>query len=200
MQRCPRERETRFLQFTIQRPGDFIFTPIFSLMPLKFGYWFVENFIKMGRCYYYYRSMNCMWNFGWVYFRGGCVVVSGAKFSGRKVCPHCWNGSFLLQQALQESEQKLQKHWNSREQHCFSLLLSSYIEEDVTRNVKSNRVPLYSQLKSIARINGLIFQGSLRKKSFLSVLSWALQRLRVSIFYNFQQPLIKRLFNNLDEC
>ena len=42
---------------------------------------------------------------------------------------------------LQESKEKLQKHWNYWEQHSLHLLSSLHIEKAVPRKIKSNRVP-----------------------------------------------------------
>ena len=63
----------------------------------------------------------------------------------------------------QESKEKLPKHWKYWEQQCPSLLLFLHIEEEVPRKVKSNRVPSYTHLNSVALKKGLLIQGPLRK-------------------------------------
>ena len=50
MQRCPREREARYLPFTFQRPGNLIFIPhLLAHAVLTKGHGFTNDFIRMGR-------------------------------------------------------------------------------------------------------------------------------------------------------
>ena len=68
MQRGPRERESSYLQFILQRPGgliDISSSPCSRRIDL--GYWFANIFIWMGRRHHY-KSAEYKSDFAWVYF------------------------------------------------------------------------------------------------------------------------------------
>ena len=52
MQLGSREREARYLQFTIQCSGDLIYIPRLLAHRFNFGHVFTNNFFRMGRRYY----------------------------------------------------------------------------------------------------------------------------------------------------
>ena len=92
-----------------------------------------------------------------------CVVVSGAKFSVKKGLSALREWMFSPSIGLQESKHKLQKHWNFWKHHSPKLLLSLHVENEIPRKIKSNRVPLYSNLNSVMRKKALLVQGHLHK-------------------------------------
>ena len=69
MQGGPRERESRFLEFTLQTSRRFNF---YSSPPcsrrIHLGYWFANDFFWTGRRHHY-KSADDHTEFGWVYFR-----------------------------------------------------------------------------------------------------------------------------------
>ena len=81
MQRDPRERESRYLQFILQRPGDLIYVhPLLAHAVLTldtgsptilYGWDAATTISKL-----YYRI--------WMSILSVCVVVSGVKFSVEK--------------------------------------------------------------------------------------------------------------------
>ena len=101
MQRGPRERESRYLQFTLQRPVDLIYTPhllahaVLTLdtgSPTILSRWDAATILQISRlCFTLWMSILLV-----------CVVVNAAKFSVKKICPRYVNGCFLPQQALRK--------------------------------------------------------------------------------------------------
>ena len=81
MQRGPRERESRYLQFTLQRPGDLIYIPhllaqaVLNLDNQRFYLDGTPPPLQISRLLYKF----------WMGILLVCVVVSGAKFSVKKV-------------------------------------------------------------------------------------------------------------------
>ena len=68
IQRGPREREARYLRFTIQRLGNLVYIPdLLAHAVLESGHGFTNDFIRIvGR--YYIKSTKYFSKAGWVYF------------------------------------------------------------------------------------------------------------------------------------
>ena len=67
MQRSPRERESRYLEFTLQRPGDLIYIPhilTHAVLTLDTG----SPTILSGLDAATTTNQQIIINFGWVYF------------------------------------------------------------------------------------------------------------------------------------
>ena len=143
MQRGPREREARYLHFTIQRPGDLIYIPnllahaVLTLdtgSPTILSGWDAATTSNqrvilqtLDECTFGVRRGK--WRE--IFRKKGLSALREWVFSSS-------NGP-------QESKEKLQKHWNYWEQHSPHLLSSLHIEQAVPRKIKSNRVlPLQS--------------------------------------------------------
>ena len=74
-----------------------------------------------------------------------CVVVSGAKFSVKKFLVALREWVFSPATGPQESEEKLEKHWQYWEKHSPGLLNKLSIEGPVSSKKVKRRPPLYSK-------------------------------------------------------
>ena len=138
-QRGPREREARYLHFTIQRPGDLIYIPhllAHAVLTLDTGSatnlsgWDAtttsnQRVILQTLDDYTFGVRRGKWRE--ILRKKGLSALREWVFSS-SIGP-------------QESKEKLQKHWNYWEQHSPHLLSSLHIEQAVPRKIKSNRVP-----------------------------------------------------------
>ena len=100
MQRGPRERESRYLQFTLQRPGDLIYIPhllAHAVLTLDTG----SPTIYVDGTPPPLQIIRLSYRL-WMSILSVCVVLSGAKFSVKNVCQRYVNGCFLPQQALRK--------------------------------------------------------------------------------------------------
>ena len=100
MQRGTRERESRYLQFTLQRPGDLIYIPhllAHSVLTLDSGSPTILSGWDAATTTNQRVIIQTLDEYTFV-----CVVVSGAKFFVKKVCPRYVNRYFPRQQALKK--------------------------------------------------------------------------------------------------
>ena len=110
MQRGPRERETGYLQFTLQRPGDLICIPhllAHALLTLDTG---SPRFYPDGTLLL--QQINNLHFNPWLSILSVCVVVCGAKFSVKKGLSALREWVFCPATGPQESKEKLEKHWH----------------------------------------------------------------------------------------
>ena len=139
MQRGPRERETRFLQFTLQRPGDLIYIPhllAHAVLTLDTG----SPTILSGRDPATTTNQQILYQTLDEYTFG---VRRGKwlEIFRKKGLSALRDWVFSPSTGPQESKDKLQKHWNYWEEHSLNLLSSLHIEKEVPRKIKSNRPP-----------------------------------------------------------
>ena len=139
MQRGPREREARYLHFTIQRPGDLIYIPhllahavltLDTCSPTILSGWDAattsnQHVILQTLDEYTFGVRRGKWRE--IFRTKGLSALREWVFSPPT--------------GPQESKEKLQKHWNYWEQHSPHFLSSLHIEQAVPRKIKSNRVP-----------------------------------------------------------
>ena len=139
MQRGPREREARYLQFSLQRPEDLIYIPhllahaaltLDSGSPTILSGWDAANksnqhviLQTLDECTFGVRRGK--WR---EIFHKKCLSALREWVFSPSTGPH-------------ESKDRLQKHWNYWEQHSPNLLSSLHIEQAVPRKIKCNRVP-----------------------------------------------------------
>ena len=157
LRRDPREREARYLLFTIQRPGSLIFIPhllahavltLDTRSPAFLSKWdaaittsqqiFVQTLDE-----YTFGVRRGKW----------CEIFCS------KVCLLYGSGCFLLRQALK----KVKKSYKNTGIFRKSTVLVCYCPYTSRRRfpVRSKVIasPLYSHLTSVARIKGLLIQG-----------------------------------------
>ena len=141
MQAGSREREARCLRFTIQRPSNLIYYPhllAHAVLTVDTG---SPTIVSGWDAAITTHQINKLFFKRWMSILLVGVVVSGAKFSVKKDLSALRERVFSPSTGLQESMDKLQKHWNFWEQHPPKLLLSLHIVEEVPRKIKSNRLP-----------------------------------------------------------
>ena len=139
MQRGPREREARYLQFTIQRPGDLIYIQhllahavltLDSGSPTILSRWDAANTSNQ------HVILETLYEYTFGVRRGKWREVFRTK--GLSALRE-W--VFSPPTGPQEGKEKLQRHWFYWEQHSSHLLSSLHIEKAVPLKIKSNRVP-----------------------------------------------------------
>ena len=138
MQRGPRERESRYLRFTLQRPGDLIYTPhLLAHAVLTFDTGSPTNLsgsdaATTSNQYVILQTLD-EYTFGVRCGKRREIFLKKGLSALRE-----W--VFFPSTAPQESKDRLQKHWNYWEQHSRNLLSSLHIEKAVPRKIKSNRI------------------------------------------------------------
>ena len=90
-------------------------------------------------------------------------MVSGAKFSLKKVLSTVRGWVFSPSTGLRESTKKLQKHWKFWQNYSPNLLSSLNIEKEVPHEVKKNRVPALKSFELRYTHKGAISPGPLHK-------------------------------------
>ena len=141
MQRGTRERESRFLQFTLQRPGDLIYIPhllAHAVLNLDTGSPTILSGWDAAT-----SRINTSFFKRWMSILLVCFVVSGAKFSVKKVYRHYATGCFLVFSIYRPSgkQREAKNHRSFWEQHSPKFKLSLHIEKAAPRKFISNRVP-----------------------------------------------------------
>ena len=139
MQRGPRERESRYLRFTLQRPGDLIYIPhllAHAVLNLDTGSPTILSGWDAATTSNQQVILQTLDEYTFGVRRGKWREIFGKK--GLSVLRE-W--VFSPSTGPQESKVRLQKHWNYWEQHSFNFLSFLHIEKAVPRKVKSNRVP-----------------------------------------------------------
>ena len=135
----PRERESRYLRFTLEPPGDFISIPrllAHAVLSLNTGSLTIipecvtattpnQQVIFRTLDEYTFAVRRDKWRE--IFRKEGLSALCGWVFSPST--------------GPQESKDRLQKQWNYWEQHSPKLLSSLHIEKAVPRKIKSNRVP-----------------------------------------------------------
>ena len=139
MQRGPREREARYLRFTIQRPGDLIYIPhllAHAVLTLDTGSTILSGW-DAATTSNQLVILQTLDEYTFGVRRGKWREIFRKSLSALREWVFSSTGP-------QESKDRLQKHWNYREQHCPDLLSSlqiENIEKTVPRKIESNRVP-----------------------------------------------------------
>ena len=139
MQRGPREREARYLQFTLQRPGDLIYNPhllAHSVLTLDTGSPTILSGWDAATTSNQHVIVQTLDEYTFGVRRGKwCEIFRKKGLTAIRE----W--VFSPPTGPQESREMLQKHWKYWEQHSPNLLSSLHIEQAVPRKIKSNRVP-----------------------------------------------------------
>ena len=138
MQRGPREREARYLQFTIQRPRDLIYIPhlpAHAVLTLDTGSPTILFGWDTAATSNQHVILETLDEYTFGVRRGKWREVFR-----KKGLPALREWVFSLSTGPQESKDKLQKHWNYWKHRCRILLSSLHIEQAVPRKIKSNRV------------------------------------------------------------
>ena len=155
-QRGPREREARYSQFTIQRPGDLIYIPHFladAVLTLNTGSPTILSGWDATTTSNQHVILQRLDEYIFGVRRGKWREIFRKKdLSAQRE----W--VFSPSTGPQESKDKLQKHWIYWEQHFPHLLSSLHLEKAVPRKIKSNRIPPYSHLSSVIRVRTLLVQ------------------------------------------
>ena len=139
MQHGPREREARYLQFTIQRPGGLIYIPhllAHAVLTLDTGSPTILSGWDAATTSNQHVILQTLYGYTFGVRRGEWREIFRTK--GLSALRE-W--VFSPPTGPKESKEKLQKHWNYWEQQSPRLLSSLHIEEAVARKFKSNRVP-----------------------------------------------------------
>ena len=139
MQRGPRERDARFLQFVIQRPGDLIYIP---------------HLLAHAALILNTRLPTISSGWDAATTSNQHVILQTLDDDTFSVRPVKWREMFhkkglsALREWVfspstgpQESSDRLQKHCNFWQQHSPDLISSLHIEKAVPRKIKNNRVP-----------------------------------------------------------
>ena len=138
MQHGPREREARYLRFTIQRPGNLIYIPHLAHAVLT---------VDKGS-----RTILSGWDAATTSnqqvilqtldkYTFGARRGKWREIFSKKGLSALREWVFPPSTGPQESKDKLQKHWKYWEQHFPNSLSSLHIEKEVPRKIKINRVP-----------------------------------------------------------
>ena len=138
MQRGPRERESRYLQFTLQRPGDLIYIPHLAHAVLTLDTdsqtilsgWDAattsnQQVILQTLDEYTFGVRRGKWRE--IFRKNGLSALREWVFSPST--------------GPRKGRNRLQNHWNYWEHRSLNLLSSWHIKKAVPRKIKSNRVP-----------------------------------------------------------
>ena len=157
MQRGPREPEALFLRFILQRPGDLIYIAhllVHAVLTVDVGSITLSSGWDAADTSNEQVVFQTLDEYTFGVRPGKCL-----EFFREKGFSEFREWVFSLSTGLQESRDKLQKHWNYWEEHFPNLFLSSHIVKEVPLKIKNNGVPPYSHLNSVIHIKMLLVQG-----------------------------------------
>ena len=143
MLRGPREREARYLQFTIQRPGDLIYVPPLlshAVLTLDTGSPTILSGWDAASTSNQQIIIQTLDEYTFGVRRGEWRDILRKKGRGE-----LRNWVFSPEKGPQEDKERLQKHWKYWEKHCPGLLNSLSIEAPVTHKKTTRRPPVQTK-------------------------------------------------------
>ena len=112
-----------------------LYSPCSRSRRFNFGHWFTNDFIRMGRRYYY--NQQIIIQILDEYTLGVCRGKWREIFR-KKGLSASREWVFFPSTGPLESMDRLQKYWNYWEEHSFNLLSSLHVEKEVPRKIKCN--------------------------------------------------------------
>ena len=161
MQRGAREREARYLRFTIQRLGDLIYIPhllahavliVYTGSPTILSRWDASNTSN--------QQVNLQTLDEYAF---GVRRVRWREIFRKKGLWALREWVLTPSTRAQEIKDRLDKHWIYWQQHSPILLSSLHIETEVPVRLKVTAFPPYSHLNTVIRIKAPLVQGPLHK-------------------------------------